>query len=209
VKGFAGYCQLEQPFRSRQLSKPALCLTRKIYFDAILMRLRFPLNPRSFQKTAVFAMKLQTIAAISLATITVYLSVNSPAASPKPSSASDTSADGDAYPGTSSRKAHAIPFRGVIASFDDKARTFTLAGKESARSLKITDTTVITKGGQPATMKDIVANEEVRGSYYKMSDGSLEARTVKLGPLTEAEKAEKEARKEKRDAKKNSASATP
>jgi hypothetical protein len=157
------------------------------------------------RKTAVFAMKLQTIAAISLATIAACLSVRSSAASPKPSS--DTSADDNAYPGTSSGKAHAIPFRGVIASFDDKARTFTLVGKESARSLKITDTTVITKGGQPATMKDIVANEEVRGSYYKISDGSLEARTVKLGPLTEAEKAEKEARKEKREAKK--ASATP
>jgi hypothetical protein len=152
-------------------------------------------------------MKVETIAAISLTTIAVYFPLNSPATSPKPSSSSGTSADDSAYPTASSGKTHAIPFHGIIASLDDKARTFTIAGKENARSLKITDTTIITKGGQPATMKDIVANEEVRGSYYKMSDGSLQARTVKLGPLTEAEKAEKEARREKREAKK--ASATP
>ena len=46
-----------------------------------------------------------------------------------------------------------------------------------------------------ATMKDMVANEEVRGSYWKMSDGTLEAKTVKLGPLTDAEKAAQEKKK--------------
>ncbi len=113
------------------------------------------------------------------------------------------------FPGSSVRKMRAIPFRGVIASVDDKARTFTIAGKQTSRSLKITETTVITKAGQLATMKDIVANEEVRGSYYKMSDGSLAGKTVKVGPLTEAEKADKEARKERRQARKAAASATP
>jgi hypothetical protein len=85
---------------------------------------------------------------------------------------------------------------------DDKAKTFTIAGKQTSHSLKITDKTIITKGGQPATMKDVVANEEVRGSYYKMPDGSMEAKIVKLGPLTEAEKADKEARRVKREEKK-------
>ena len=51
-------------------------------------------------------------------------------------------------------------------------------------------------------MKDVVANEEVRGFYYKISDGSMEAKIVKLGPLTDAEKAEKEARRAKREEKK-------
>ncbi len=106
-------------------------------------------------------------------------------------------------------KMHAVPFHGVIASLDERARTFTIAGKGNARSFKITEISVITKGEQPATMKDIVVNEEVRGSYYKKADGTLEAKTVKLGPLTEAEKAEKDARKEKREAKKAGASATP
>src|SRR6267143_4145856 len=95
----------------------------------------------------------------------------------------------------------ATPFKGIIAAVDDKAKTFTIAGKETSHSLKITDKTIITRGGQPATMKDVVSNEEVRGSYYKMPDGSMEAKIVKLGPLTEAEKAEKEARRAKREEK--------
>jgi len=96
----------------------------------------------------------------------------------------------------------ATAFKGMIAAVDDKAKTFTIAGKENSRVLKITDKTIITKSGQPATMKEVVANEEVRGSYYKMPDGSMEAKIVKLGPLTDAEKAEKEARRTKREEKK-------
>ena len=101
----------------------------------------------------------------------------------------------------------ATPFKGMIAAVDDKAKTFTIAGKENSRVLKISDKTIITKGGQPATMKDVVANEEVRGSCYKMPDGSMEAKIVKLGPLTDAEKTEKEARRAKREEKKAAASA--
>ncbi|HET7227747.1 MAG TPA: hypothetical protein VFJ55_03825 [Chthoniobacterales bacterium] len=86
-------------------------------------------------------------------------------------------------------------------------KTFTIAGKDTSRVLKITDKTIITKSGQPATMKEVVANEEVRGSYYKMADGSMEAKVLKLGPLTEAEKAEREARKAKREEKRAAASA--
>jgi hypothetical protein len=51
-------------------------------------------------------------------------------------------------------------------------------------------------------MKEVVANEEVRGSYYKMPDGAMEAKIVKLGPLTEEEKAKREAKRAKREEKK-------
>jgi hypothetical protein len=153
-------------------------------------------------------MKLQAIAGMFLVTVTVYLPLSSTAATPKPAYSSADENEQAAASSASAGKMHAVPFRGTIASFDDKARVFTIAGKQSARSLKIADTTVITKGGNPATIKDIVANEEVRGSYYKMSDGTLQAKTVKLGPLTEAEKASKEARKEKRE-KNAETTATP
>lgn len=75
----------------------------------------------------------------------------------------------------------------------------------------MTDKTVFMKSGAAATMKDVVANEEVRGSYWKRADGSLEAKTVKVGPLTADEEAKKEARKEKRAEKKAAAnpSASP
>ncbi len=103
---------------------------------------------------------------------------------------------------TAAGKMRAIAFKGMISSVDDKAKTFTISGKENSRVLKITEKTIITKGGRPATMKDVVANEEVRGSYYKMPDGSMEAKMVKLGPLTEEEKAKREAQRGKREEKK-------
>src|SRR6059058_2616702 len=118
--------------------------------------------------------------------------------SPSPEVESSATARADASPA----KLRATAFKGMIASVDDIAKTFTIAGKDTSRVLKITDKTIITKGGQPATMKDVVANQEARGSYYKMPDGSMEARIVKLGPLTEVEKAEKEARRVKREEKK-------
>jgi len=47
-----------------------------------------------------------------------------------------------------------------------------------------------------------MTNEEVRGSCYKMPDGSMEAKIVKLGALTDAENAEREARRAKREERK-------
>ena len=35
-------------------------------------------------------------------------------------------------------------------------------------------------------MKDITENEEVSGSYWKNADGTLEAKTVTLGPAGKA-----------------------
>ena len=100
-------------------------------------------------------------------------------------------------------KARAIPFHGMISAVDQRAKTFTIAGKEHSRVFKITDKTVMTKAGNPATMKDVIANEEARGSYWKVMDGTLEAKTVKLGPKTDAEKAADEkakARKKEKEA---------
>ncbi len=86
----------------------------------------------------------------------------------------------------------------MIQAVDKKAKTFTIAGKQKSRVFKITDRTVLTKAGNPATIKDLVENEEVRGSYWKSADGSFEAKGVKIGPLTEQEKAAQEARKARR-----------
>jgi len=123
--------------------------------------------------------------------------------SPSPEAESSAASSAEASPA----RMRATAFKGMIASVDDRAKTFTIAGKDTSRMLKITDKTIITKSGQPATMKEVVANEEVRGSYYKMPDGSMEAKVLKLGPLTEAEKAEREARKAKREERRAAASA--
>jgi hypothetical protein len=150
-------------------------------------------------------MKLKTLLIISafFAIAAICLPARGDAkAKGSPSPDVESSAASTADPSaTVAGKMRATAFKGMISSVDDKAKTFTIAGKENSRVLKIIEKTIITKSGQPATMKDVVANEEVRGSYYKMPDGSLEAKIVKLGPLTEEEKAKREAQRVKREEK--------
>ena len=74
----------------------------------------------------------------------------------------------------------------MVSAVDQSAKTFTIAGKTASRVFKITDKTTVTKAGQPAMMTDIVENVEVSGSYWKAADGSLEAKTVKVGPMSGA-----------------------
>src|SRR6266576_2870656 len=76
-----------------------------------------------------------------------------------------------------------VPFHGMISAVDQNAKTFTITGKKESRVFKVTDKTSISKSGKAATMKDITENEEASGSYWKNADGTLEAKTVKLGPL--------------------------
>lgn len=73
----------------------------------------------------------------------------------------------------------------MVSAADQNAKTFTIAGKTTSRAFKVTDKTAVTKAGNPATMADIVENQEVSGSYRKNADGTLEAKTVKIGPMSE------------------------
>jgi hypothetical protein len=128
--------------------------------------------------------------------------------SPPPTSNPSTSPAAKTAPAVNAPRA--VPLHGMISAVDQKAKTFTIAGKEKSRVFKITDKTVLTKAGKAATMKDVTANEEVRGSYWKAADGSLEAKTIKLGPMTEAEKAAAEKHSKKKGPKTEpSPAATP
>jgi len=100
------------------------------------------------------------------------------------------------------KPARPIAYRGKVASVDATAKTFTVG----SRTIKVIDDTKITKQGATATMSDIVADEDVRGSYWKKEDGSLEAKSVKLGAMTEEEKAKHSSRKKKTE---ESAEASP
>jgi hypothetical protein len=84
------------------------------------------------------------------------------------------------------QSARPLPFHGMVSAVDQRAKTFTISSKEESRAFKVTDKTVVTKGANAATMKDIVENGEVSGSYWKNADGTLEAKTVKLGPMEKA-----------------------
>jgi hypothetical protein len=155
--------------------------------------------------------KLQTITVFLTAFALLAPSAASAATkkspSPSPNSNTPTAAKTTAAPPLTPR---AIPFHGMISTADQKAKTFTIAGKEKSRVFKITDKTVLTKAGKTATMKDVTTNEEVRGSYWKAADGSLEAKTAKLGPMTESEKAAAEKHSKKKTPKPEaSPSATP
>jgi hypothetical protein len=134
---------------------------------------------------------------------------SSPSVSPSPKSKSSpspkTSPAPSAKPSPHPTVSRPLPFHGKISTVDQKAKTFTIAGREKSRVFKITDKTALTKAGTAVTMKDVVANDEVRGSYWKLTDGTLEAKTVKLGPKTDAEKAADE----KHKTKKAEASPTP
>ncbi len=72
---------------------------------------------------------------------------------------------------------------------DQSAKTFTIAGKEKSRTFKITERSTVTKAGASATIKDVAEGDEVRGSYWKGADGSLEVKTLKIGPVSADEKA--------------------
>jgi hypothetical protein len=80
-------------------------------------------------------------------------------------------------------KGSLVPYHGIISTVDKNAKTFTIEGRRESRILKIIDGTPITKAGQTATIDDINKDDEVSGSYLKEADGTLLARTVKIGPV--------------------------
>jgi hypothetical protein len=107
-------------------------------------------------------------------------------ASPSPSPSASASPAGS--PGKAI--ARSIPFHGMVSAIDQSAKSFTIAGKTAARVFKVTDKTAVTKAGNPATIADIVENQEVSGSYRKNADGTLEAKTVTIGPISERKSGE-------------------
>lgn len=122
--------------------------------------------------------------------------------SPAASASATPAAKASASPMASPAAMRPIPYHGKISATDPKAKTFTIAGLLKSRTFKLSDKTTISKTGAPATMKDIVVGEEVAGSYWKQADGSLDAKSVKLGPPTAAEQAKKDAAKARRTEKK-------
>ena len=134
---------------------------------------------------------IASLAAIALSAAPAAFGAPKNSPSPSPSAHASPTAKPEA-PST-----RAIPFHGTISAVDQSAKTFTIAGKEASRVFKVTDKTVITKDGAPAKMTDIAANEDVSGSYWKAADGSLEAKTVKLGKKAETKSSDTKTTKKK------------
>lgn len=92
-----------------------------------------------------------------------------------------------------------MPLRGTATAVDKSARTFTIAGKGSARVFKGTDATAVSKAGSSATFADLAENDYVTGSYWRRDDGTLELKSLKIGGKTDAEKAKSSKKKSKKD----------
>jgi len=115
---------------------------------------------------------------LCLCTLVSNHAISQATTSPSPSA---TSANGSHF--RHGPKRFLVPYHGVIAAVDKNAKTFTIEGRSKSRVLKIIDGTPITKNGENATIDDIAKDDEVSGSYLKDSDGTLLARTVKIGPI--------------------------
>ena len=147
--------------------------------------MRFPKQHNKIMKNKSVSISSVCVIALALCSpFTVSAKEKKSAASPEPSASPAASA-------AASPSMRAIPYHGMISAVDQSAKTFTIAGKEKSRVFMVTDKTTVTKDDQPATMSDIAEKEEVRGSYWKNADGSLEAKSVKLGAKTEKKKSKK------------------
>ena len=77
-----------------------------------------------------------------------------------------------------------MPYHGIISAVDKNAKTFTIEGRRESRVLKMIDGTLHNqRRDETATIDDFNKDDEVSGSYLKDSDGTLVARTVKIGPV--------------------------
>jgi len=136
--------------------------------------------------------KSQLIIGVCIAALvfcTPLAAQTTPRKSASPSPSPNASASSVASPGK--QNARSIPFHGMVSAVDQSTKTFTIASKTTSRVFKVTDKTAVTKAGNPATKADIVENQEVSGSYRKNADGTLEAKTVKIGPISEKKKESK------------------
>lgn len=128
--------------------------------------------------------------------------VSQAAPSPSPAPAK-TSADAAAKP------PRPVAFKGQATGIDKSAKTFTLELKKGSKTIKVTDKTTVTKDGTAAEFSDLADDTLVTGSYWKHEDGTMEAKTLKIGGPTEAEKAAKAKKKTAKEEKDAAASPSP
>jgi len=153
------------------------------------------------QEQTIMKNKAYLIGGVCVVTIAFYLPLAAqtmPRTPSSPSSSPRATASPAASP--SKQSTRPVPFHGMILSVDRSTKTFTIAGKKASRAFQLTDKTSITKGGNVVSMQDIVENEEASGSYWKNPDGTFQAKTVKLGPMSAAEKTKEDTKKTKNSA---------
>ncbi|MEO7724276.1 MAG: hypothetical protein ABIU29_06255, partial [Chthoniobacterales bacterium] len=107
-------------------------------------------------KSKSFIITGAVVAAVALCgPMTAFGASKKADASPSPSPAASASASVKTAASPSEKMPRSIPFRGTVSAVDQRAKTFTIQGKENARVFKITDKTTMTKAGAAATAADI------------------------------------------------------
>lgn len=109
-------------------------------------------------------------------------------AAPTISSAQDKEKGKDKA-GEKAKKDGTLPFNGKAVAVDKAAKTVKLSG-EKGRTIQVTATTRIVKGGSPATLDDLKEGEDVSGGFKTTADGKLEATVLNIGPRPPAKKKE-------------------
>ena len=160
---------------------------------------KFMTIPQSNKNKQFMKNKTYLISGVCVAAIAFYLPLTAQTMPRTPSSPSPSPPRSTASPAASPSKQNTrpIPFHGMILSVDRNAKTFTIAGKKASRVFQLTDKTNITKSGNTVGMQDMLENEEASGSYWKNPDGTFQAKTVKLGSMSAAEKTKEGAKKTK------------
>jgi len=140
------------------------------------------------------------IALASMTTASGQTASPSPTAKASPKAKASPSPSSSPTASPSGKTARAVPFRGKAVDIDQSAKTFTI-GKLIKRTMKVTDSTKITKGDADATFSDLSADTDVTGSYWKKDDGTMEVKTLKIGGAAGTDKA---AKTDKKKSKKSS-----
>lgn len=111
----------------------------------------------------------------------------------KPAAPAKGEKSADAAP--KKKKTDGAQVNGKIESVDKSAMTVTIEGKKKKSTVHLTSKTKITKAGQPGTIADIKAGEEIAAQVTKNKAGDEEAVTLRVGPKPAKKNAEKPAKK--------------
>ncbi len=130
------------------------------------------MNPTSLHRFA--RPSLIALTALALFTSVARAEVDKKSTNaPAKSAAAPVAKDGQPY-----------PFRGTVASTDQKAKTVTLSGKEHPRVLHIASSSLLDKAGKPATLADVAAGDYAHGRVEKR-DGNEFIVKGSFGPKPE------------------------
>jgi Cu/Ag efflux protein CusF len=96
-----------------------------------------------------------------------------------PSGSTGTSSDPSATPGSTASEHHATSMGSGTNEVTGKVEKFDKANKELTLSLKVSDTTQVTKDGQSASLTDIKEGDQVRASFSGSGD-TLEVTQIEV-----------------------------